>query len=160
MGRRHGFTLLELMIVIAIISIIAAIAIPNLMAARMAGNETNAIGALKTIAAAETMFNEGDREGDGNLDYGMLSELSNSVLIDSVLGTGTKAGFLFQVSYSFVSSEYLWFGVANPALPTMTGERYFSINMGGAIFYTSTTSLKTDTNTCILPNNGVTVTGK
>jgi prepilin-type N-terminal cleavage/methylation domain-containing protein len=160
MGRRHGFTLIELMIVIAIISIIAAIAIPNMMAARMAGNETSAVGALKTIASAETMFNEGDRESDGNLDYGMLSELSNVTLVDSVLGSGTKAGFFFQVTYSFLSSEYLWFGTANPSLPTLTGERYFSVNMGGAIFYTSANSLNVDTNTCVLPNNGVIVTGK
>src|SRR5262245_7180736 len=100
-----GFTLIELMIVIAIISIIAAIAIPNLLAARKHGNEANAIGALKAIATAETMFNQKDADGDGNLDYGMLSELNNTQLLDSVLGSGTKSGYLFEVSYSYTTSE-------------------------------------------------------
>ena len=72
-----GFTLIELMIVIAIIAIIAAIAIPNLIEARKNGNETAAIGALKTLGSAQALFRESDKENDGNLDYGTLSELAS-----------------------------------------------------------------------------------
>jgi prepilin-type N-terminal cleavage/methylation domain-containing protein len=158
--RSRGFTLIELMIVIAIIAIIAAIAIPNLMAARKHGNEASAIGALKTIVTAETMFNTKDAEKDGNLDYGMLSELLNSQLIDPVLGNGTKSGYLFQASYSFTTSEWLWYGVANPALPSETGDRYFATNIGGNIFYTSSVYCPIDTDTCLLPANGLNPVGK
>lgn len=158
--HRRGFTLIELMIVIAIISIIAAIAIPNLMAARKHGNEANAISALKTICTAETIFNSKDSESDGNLDYGMLSELNNTRLVDGVLGSGTKAGYLYQASYSFTTSEWLWFAVANPALAQQSGDRYFCTNVGGNIFYTSSVALQLDTSTCYLPNNGVNPVGK
>jgi prepilin-type N-terminal cleavage/methylation domain-containing protein len=160
MKRDRGFTLIELMIVIAIIAIIAAIAIPNLIQARKAGNETSAIGALKTMATSQSIFREGDKEQDGNLDYGMLSELNNTSLIDSVFGTGTKQGYIFQSVYSFSTSEFLWFGTANPAIVGTTGDRYFTSNMAGVIFYTTSASLAVDTNTCLLPANNVIPTGK
>lgn len=158
--NRRGFTLIELMIVIAIISIIASIAIPNLMAARKHGNEANAIGALKTISTTEALFREKDADQDGNLDYGMLSELNNTALIDMVVGSGTKAGYFFEVTYSFSTSEYLWFGVANPVIPGATGDRYFTANSAGLIFYTTGAKLSIDTDTCILPNNGAIPVGK
>ncbi len=160
MLRKKGFTLIELMIVIAIIAIIAAIAIPNLIQARKHGNEASAIGALKTISTSQSIFREGDKEQDGNLDYGMLSELSNFGLVDSVLGSGTKQGYLFQAAYGFTTSEFLWFSIANPAISGTTGDRYFTTNQAGVIFYTSGRSLAIDTNTCLLPNNNVIPTGK
>ena len=169
MRRNKGFTLIELMIVIAIIAIIAAIAIPNLIQARKHGNEASAIGALKTIATSQAIFREGDKERDGNLDYGMLSELNNpgfttagasGGLIDSVLGSGTKQGYIFQACYGFNTSEFLWFAVANPAIAGTTGDRYFSSNQAGVIFYSTSSNLLLDTLTCSLPANGVIPTGK
>jgi type IV pilus assembly protein PilA len=158
--RNRAFTLIELMIVIAIIAIIAAIATPNLVAARKNANETAAIGGLKTIMSCEAIFREGDKERDGNLDYGMLSELNNTKMLDSLIGNGTKQGYLFQATYSFSSSEFLWFANASPILPGITGSRYFAANQRGVIFYTSGAPLVLDTNTCLLPAKGVIAVGK
>jgi type IV pilus assembly protein PilA len=161
MRRNKGFTLIELMIVIAIIAIIAAIAIPNLLHARKSANEAAAVGALKTITTSQSVFREGDKEQDGNLDYGMLSELSNVTLIDSVLGKGSKQGFFFSCSYSYLTSEFLWFALANPQVPTSSGDRYFETSAAGVIFYTTAGNLNMDTNTCTLTTTmGITPVGK
>ncbi|MBI3722694.1 prepilin-type N-terminal cleavage/methylation domain-containing protein [bacterium] len=156
-GKRAGFTLIELMIVIAIIAIIASIAIPSLLSARKHGQEASAIGALRTINTQEVLFRDGDKEQDGNNDFGMLSELSNCGLVDSVLGSGTKQGYIFQAAYSGTTSEFLWFGTANPALPGTTGDRYFEANTAGVLYYTTGKSLALDTSTCTIPNAGTTV---
>jgi hypothetical protein len=120
--------------------------------ARRHGNEAAAIGALRKMSTAQAIFREGDKENDGNLDYGMLSELSNAGLVDTDVGSGTKRGYLFQATYSFNTSEFLWFGVANPEVPGITGNRYFNTNQAGVIFYTSGRTLELDTDTCVLPN--------
>lgn len=69
MGKRKGFTLIELMIVIAIIAIIAAFAIPNLLKARMAANETGAIAGLDAIVKAEETFRKGNYDQDNVPNY-------------------------------------------------------------------------------------------
>ena len=148
------------MIVIAILSIIAAIAIPNLLASRKSGAEASAIGSLKAIGSAEVIFREGDKEKDGDIDYGMLTELSNTQLVDSVLGKGTKHGYLFQASYSWLSSDILWFGVANPQIPGTSGDRYFETNVAGVVYYTTQGAFSLDTRSCTLPTPGIAPIGK
>jgi prepilin-type N-terminal cleavage/methylation domain-containing protein len=134
--RNKGFTLIELMIVIAIIAIIAAIAIPNLIEARKHGNEAAAIGALKTICTSQTLFREGDKDKDNDLDYGSITELSTSGLIDEVLGSGTKQGYIFECEPHSTQPTFLWAAVANPAVPGTTGDRSFCTNQGGVVYYT------------------------
>jgi prepilin-type N-terminal cleavage/methylation domain-containing protein len=77
-----GFTLVELMIVVAIIAIVAAIAIPNLLAARLSANESSTIASLRSIASAQGQFQIGSRvdvNHNGAGEYGLLRELSGAV---------------------------------------------------------------------------------
>jgi len=93
--RNAGFTLIELMIVVAIIAIVAAIAIPKLMSARISANENAAIATLRSIAAAQQQFQSScaiDTDADGGGEFGFFGELSGSVpmrVFDS--GTGLPA---------------------------------------------------------------------
>ena len=103
--RQAGFTLIELMIVVAIIAIIAAIAIPNLLRSRMSANEASAAGMIRTISTSEVSFQAAaflDADTDGVGDYGTLTNLGDPdgggltpPYIDSVLALGTKSGYLY-----------------------------------------------------------------
>ena len=82
MRRSSGFTLIELIIVVAIIAIIAAIAIPNLISARLAANETSAISNLRSIGTAQAQFQasaKADEDNDGQGEFGFFSELTGRV---------------------------------------------------------------------------------
>ena len=87
MKKRKAFTLVELMIVLAIIAIIAAFAIPNLMKSRMSANETSAVGSLRALMSAEETYQ------NRFAVYGTLAQLSSEKLVDASLGAGKKSGY-------------------------------------------------------------------
>lgn len=109
--------------------------LPEIATKRKRGNEAVAIGALKTITTAQALFREGDKERDTNFDYGTLEELSDTNLIDAVLGSGEKQGYAFSCAPSPSTSEFLWFATANPVRPGASGDRYYATNHSGVIFY-------------------------
>ncbi len=79
--RRPGFTLIELLIVITIIAIVAAIAVPNILSARMNANETAAISVLRTVSTAQAQFvrsGKADEDNDAQGEYGTFGELSGN----------------------------------------------------------------------------------
>ena len=137
--RKKGFTLIELMIVVAIIAIIAAIAIPNLLRSRMAANEAAAIGALRTLSSSQENY----RNNSGTNLYGTLAQLSGATppYIDSALGAGISRGYTVAIVGTPDANTYVATAVPNSV--GTTGNRGFFIDQSGVIRFTTDGSAPT-----------------
>ena len=133
-----GFTLIELMIVLTIILVIAAIAIPNLLRSRMSANEAGAAGGIRTISTAEASFQAAgiDATSTGIGKYGTLTSLGTGVtpFIDNALASGTKQGYVFQVTPTFEANIVpRYTAIATPAQTASTGIKAYFVDESGVI---------------------------
>ncbi len=130
MNRRHGFTLIELMIVIAIVAVLFAFAMPALFGSRKSGNESATIGALRTIITANNQH---------ILRFGSYAikfhELVDGGFIDAALGAAEdpagkgKSGYFF----AYFGTRYTWSVAASPIDPGVTGDRHFYTDHTGVL---------------------------
>ena len=133
MRRQKGFSLIELLIVVAIILIIAAIAIPNLMKSRMAANEASAVGSLRTINTAEITYSS----QNPSTGFTSLANLAGVQLLDNVLSSGTKSGYSFNIP-ALTAPASTYSVNAAPVTAGSTGTRYFYTDQTGVIRYNTT----------------------
>jgi len=130
--QKSGLTLIELMVVISLLGIIAAFAIPKLLESKKTVNENSALSALRTISSAEEFYNTRFQK------YGTLANMSTANMIDNVLAAAStvgtaKSGFYFDLSLSV--SRAAWTCIARPAEWGITGERNFKIDQRGLIMW-------------------------
>jgi prepilin-type N-terminal cleavage/methylation domain-containing protein len=147
MKKQKGFSLIELLIVVAIILIIAAIAIPNLMRSKMAANESSAVGSLRTINTAMVTYsnnyptigfapNIGDLGGTpATCATATGAASTGACLIDNVLAQGTKSGYTFVVTGGGQTPAVTYTSTAAPVAPGQSGTRYFCSDQSGVIYW-------------------------
>ena len=144
-----GFSLIELLIVVAIILVIAAIAIPNLLRSRIAANQASAVGSLRTLNTAEVAYSSTYNVGfTRTLGYlappaaGANPTSTVSGMIDSVLGAGTKSGYSFTYSPGAIdpTGRINNYSIIAVPITSSTGTNYYYTDQSAVMRQNSTTT--------------------
>lgn len=151
----RAFTLIELLVMFTLVAAVTAVALPQLLGGKRAANEASAMSALRAICAQQELFRAKEAR-EGAAGYATLAELEAAGLIEAKLGSGTKAGYVFEVAPSARDREAGWHGVANPLVPGKTGRRSFVINQVG-VLYASERRIALDRARCAIPPSAIPV---
>jgi type IV pilus assembly protein PilA len=142
MKRNRGFSLIELLLVVAVILIIAAIAIPNFLQSRLRANEASAVGSLRVIYTGAVTYST----TYPNLGYPpqlltlggaepCTASIATACLIDDVLAQGTKGGYAFAWTGDGATPSISFLLTATPQAVGASGQRMFCTDQSGIIHY-------------------------